>query len=123
MTNTLTAAAIAATLSLLIAALVTTTSANIENCKHAPTGEYVCVSTANESPMTITARVMLNGKPASHQAVKMQLTPSAGVAAYTCDTATVQTAVCKFGQNAAETYSVRVNVAGAEFAWHEGSWK
>lgn len=116
-------AAIAAILSLSIAALATTTSANIENCKHAPDGEYVCVSTISESPMTITARVMIDGKPASHQAVKMQLTPRASVASYTCDAATVEVAVCKFGQNAAETYSVRVNAASAEFAWHEGSWR
>lgn len=116
-------AAIAAILSLSIAALATTTSANIENCKHAPDGEYVCVSTISESPMTIITRVMINGKPASHQAVKMQLTPHAGVAVYTCDTATVEAAVCKFGQSAAETYSIRVNVAGVEFAWHDGSWQ
>jgi len=118
-------AAIAATLTAIIvaAAALTATSANIENCKHAPAGEYVCVWTDNEAPMTIITRVMVAGKPASHQAVTMQLTPRAGVASYTCDTATVQAAVCKFGQSAAETYSIRVNVAGVEFAWHEGSWR
>ena len=113
----------AATLSLSIAAFAVTTSANIENCKLAPAGEYVCVSTDNEAPMTIIARVMINGKPASHQAARMQLTPRNGIASYTCQTATVQAAVCKFGQSAAETYSIRVNVADVEFLWHNGSWR
>jgi hypothetical protein len=118
-------AAIAATLTALIAAIAAlpTTSANIENCKHAPTSEYVCVSTDNEAPMTIIARVMINGKPASHQAVTMRLTPSAGIASYTCQTATVTAAVCRFGQSAAETYSIRVNVVGVEFAWNNGGWR
>jgi len=115
-------AAIAATLSLSIAALAVNTSAHIENCKHNGYGDYVCVWTENESTFEFGTRVMIGGKPASHQRVLAHVTTN-GVASYTCETATTERAFCKFGQSASEIYSIRVNVGDVEFIWHNGSWR
>ena len=105
-----------------IAATSTAASTHIENCKHNGYGDYVCVWTVNESTFEFGTRVMIGGKPASHQRVLAHVTTH-GVAGYTCETATTERAFCKFGQSASEIYSIRVNVAGVEFAWHDGSWR
>ncbi len=100
----------------------TAASAHIENCKHNGYGDYVCVWTENESTFEFGTRVMIGGKPASHQRVLAHVTTN-GVASYTCETATTERAFCKFGQSASEIYSIRVNVGDVEFIWHNGSWR
>ena len=105
-----------------IAATSAAAKSKIENCKHNSYGDYVCVWTENESTFEFGTRVMIGGKPASHQRVLAHVTTH-GVAGYTCETATTERAFCKFGQSASEIYSIRVNVAGVEFAWHDGSWQ
>lgn len=116
------AAIVAVIASAITLSTSTAASTHIENCKHNGYGDYVCVWTENESHFEFGARVMIDGKPASHQRVSAQVTTN-GVAGYICETATTERAFCKFGQSAAEIYSIRVNVAGVEFAWHDGSWR
>lgn len=99
-----------------------TVAAHVENCKHNAYGDYVCVWTENEAAFEFGARVMISGKPASHQRVVANVATT-GVAGYTCETATTEQAFCKFGQSASEIYSIRVNVAEVEFIWNNGSWR
>ena len=105
-----------------VATLTASTTTKAENCKHNAYSDYVCVWTENESAFEFGIRVMIGGKPASHQRVLAHVTTN-GVAGYICETATTERAFCKFGQSASEIYSIRVNVAGVEFAWHDGSWR
>lgn len=108
--------------SVLTPSTSTAATQKIENCKHNAYGDYVCVWTENESHFEFGARAMIDGKPASHQRVSAQVTTN-GVTGYTCETATTEQAFCKFGQSAIEIYSIRVNIANVEFAWHQGSWR
>ena len=115
-----------ATIAFVIASAIilstSTASTHIENCKHNAYSDYVCVWTESEEPFELGARVVIAGKPASHQRVLAHVTTN-GVAGYTCETATTEQAFCKFGQSASKIYSIRVIVAGVEFAWHNGSWQ